>query len=99
MLDLSTDPKFAEKTMEQGCFPGRRAAQKAQVPSPPPYSFLGRLFESHQGGGYFGVFICLNMGGSSRGGCRVSRLEKWLQRVGGLEEKQARVGVPEPRRF
>lgn len=72
--------------------PGRQAAGKAQVPPPPPHPFLGRLFESHQGGGYFGVFICLNMGGSSRGRCRVSRLEKGLQTESGWSGGEAGQG-------
>lgn len=58
-----------------------------------PYSFLGHLFEYHQRVGYIGVFICLNMGGSYRRGCRISRLEdQCKQRVGGLENEVGKGG-------
>lgn len=48
--------------------------------------------------GHFGVFICLSMGGSYRGGCRVSRLgDQSKQRVGGLEKEVGKKqGVREP---
>lgn len=64
-------------------------------PSPPllPPSFLGHLFEYPQRLGSTGVFICLNMGGSYRRGCRVSRLEdQCKQTVGGLETEVGKGG-------
>lgn len=55
----------------------------------PPYSFLGHLFESHRGTGYYGMFICLNMGGSYRGGCQVSGVEEQLQTESGWSGHEA----------
>lgn len=79
-ISAETQPKDASRQASCTGGPGYR-------PFPPPYSFLGHLFEYHQGAGYFGVFICLNMGGSYRGGGRVSRLEEGCkQRVGGLDK-------------